>query len=129
MFGIKTSQDAEQILISVQEQLRMIATEQPHRVTDAANEVEYWLGVTATLRHWEENLRNMLDYAQEQAWDDDRVTIGKYQLLTRLLLKSADDKWSGRGNDGKRSHHDGCMEALSMIETDLRFITDKKVDA
>lgn len=127
MFGVKTSQDAEQILMSVQDQLKMVATEAPHRVTDAANEVERWRGVTTTLIEWEQDLKDLLAHAEEQGWSDDKLTIGKYRILTRMLVRRADDGWSGRGNDGKRSYHDGRMEALDTIADDLRFAAEVNV--
>lgn len=35
--------------------------------------------------------------------------------LTRKLLRGADDTWSGRGNDAKRSEFDGFREAAERI--------------
>lgn len=127
MFGIKTAAEAEQILISVQDQLKMVAVEQPHRVTEAANEVSHWLGVTKAMYDWESDVRDLLEHAQDNAWTDEQVTIGKYQILTRLLVRDSDDKWSGRDNDGKRSYHDGWMDALKNIESNLRFATKVNV--
>jgi|CXWK01.1.fsa_nt_gi hypothetical protein len=44
--------------------------------------------------------------------------------LTTQALQTADDTWSGRGNDLKRVIHDARIEALSQINDLQALVTD-----
>ena len=39
--------------------------------------------------------------------------------LLDILARGADDNWSGRGNDVRRSYHDGMLDTINTILLDL----------
>jgi hypothetical protein len=41
------------------------------------------------------------------------------QAITRLLMRGADDDFSGRGNDTRRARHDGLRTAVDEIYYDI----------
>ena len=38
-----------------------------------------------------------------------------------MVLLGADDRWSGRGNDGARAYQDGVVSAASEWSTNVRY--------
>ena len=48
-------------------------------------------------------------------------TDERLEVLTDLLLRGADDTWSGRTNDVNRAHFDGIRETASVIMRRLRY--------
>lgn len=43
------------------------------------------------------------------------------QFVFTMLTNGADDEWSGRGNDARRSHFDGVRKAADYINDAIRF--------
>ena len=39
--------------------------------------------------------------------------------LLDILARGADDNWSGRGNDVRRSYHDGMLDTINTVLLDL----------
>jgi hypothetical protein len=120
MYGIKTAKDAEAMLASCQEALIAAATESTHRLADRVADVEEWRGILSVMAEWERGLEWMAEHVEA-----DRIQLEKWKLITRMALRGADDSWSGRGNDAKRSFHDGRLKALSRLETSLAYADDE----
>lgn len=117
MYGIKTAKDAEAMLADAQLALVKAATEGSNRIADRANEVEEWRGVVMVMAEWERSVERI----EKLQASPERTLIEKYATLARLAVRSADDTWSGRGNDAKRAFQDGRLKALSRIETKLDY--------
>lgn len=127
MYGIKTLAQAEAALADAQFCLVEAASKGTHRLADRVADVEEWRGVVSVFAEWERGL----EYLRSELSDDmsgkdrrQRVELEKWKLLTRMALRGADDSWSGRGNDAKRSFHDGRLKALSHLETKLSYDED-----
>lgn len=125
MFGIKTAAQAFDMLKDQKRKLIEFTTEgQDHRITEAANAVQFWTGVATALGDWEETLAKSSERAVEREWDATRLLVVRMQRLTDMALQASDDTWSGRGNDARRSFLDGRREALDQIHWDLKAQAD-----
>ena len=43
------------------------------------------------------------------------------EYLMRLAVRGADDNWSGRGNDSKRSAHDEVLRFVDQMSENIRY--------
>lgn len=55
---------------------------------------------------------SIVEYGRRNDVDTDETIEEVTGLLQDLLLRGADDSWSGRANDGRRARFDGTREAV-----------------
>lgn len=44
----------------------------------------------------------------------------RMEVVTDMLVRGADDQWSGRANDANRAHYDGVRETAALVLRRLR---------
>lgn len=82
-------------------------------VASAWGAVEVWSAAVAIVRHGVEHGEALEDtVAEVRAW-----AVG-------LLVRGADDTWSGRGNDLARMKFDGVRSAVERIVNDATFAAE-----
>jgi hypothetical protein len=76
------------------------------RLSDLSNQLAHQQGCLHTYRQF----LKILGSREDQ-------TKAVILIAAAVTHFGADDTWSGRGNDAKRSHHDGRLEALGYLLT------------
>jgi hypothetical protein len=84
-----------------------------------ANSLANRQGTYDAFVEWEREMADMATFAESENWSDLRITATKHRILAQMALRPVGDEWSGRGNDERRSYHDGRREALSELYYDM----------
>lgn len=106
----KTAAAAQDLIERKRASLATLATEGAaiRDITHTVNEIARTEGEWTVLATDEKMAANGLDTAE------------RIEVITDLLLRGADDSWSGRGNDTQRAHYDGIRDAASTVLNRLR---------
>lgn len=75
-------------------------------LASAVNEIAYYEGAHTVFA----TVERMADLDA-----DERI-----EIITDMLVRGADDTWSGRGNDTNRAHFDGVRETAALVLRRLR---------
>ena len=105
----RTAAMTETLIAEKREHLAVLAAE--CRVSDLArtvNEIAALEGAHLVRKTDERSMVNGLEV-------DERL-----EVLTDLLLRGADDTWSGRTNDANRAYFDGVRETAAFVMRRLR---------
>jgi hypothetical protein len=112
---LTTKASAKATLDDLIARLTTRVSENPRRVTEYANEIEEWRGITDTLSEWERWESDASGYFKNAA----ELVTAKCEWIGRMGTESPDDTWSGRGNDGRRAYADGRRKALLSIREQI----------
>lgn len=94
--------------------------EKPHDAAHIGQRIEAELARCQTISMWNDRMEDLAEHAAEKGWAPERIVLKKYQMITSILLRGADDTWSGRGNDARRAAHEAKLKVLEDIEFELR---------
>lgn len=115
MFGVNTAEAAKVVAQQARDHLAELAqTGRFDELAYAVNAVAKAEGVHLAHVTAERAATNGLDLHEQ------------IEVVTDLLLRGADDTWSGRLNDTNRAHADGVREAASRLLSKLRHQVDKE---
>jgi hypothetical protein len=122
MMTVKTVHEAEKNLQAANERLENAVRDgqRAGSITDYLNEVAEAQGALTVVAEYEE----VLDYTQDaDEFDPVKANLAVIETLTRIVLRGADDTWSGRGNDARRAYFDGVREtADDLLREHFRLI-------
>ena len=113
---LTTAADAQKSLDDLIGSLSGRVAVNPARVTDYANGIQEMRGIVDVITVWERHCADSADYFGENPV---ALLIDKQEWLAKMALTAPEDTWSGRGNDGRRSFHDGRMKVLQSIRDHL----------
>lgn len=117
MTYLTTAASAKATLDDLIARLTSRVTENPRRVTEYANEIQEWRGITEMLTEWERLEADATDYFKNAAA---AMKIAQYDWIAQKGTEHPDDRMSGRENDGRRAYHDGRRKALESIRDRIR---------
>lgn len=105
----RTAAETKTLIAEKREHLAALAAEGSIReLACAVNEIAYFEGAHLVRSTYERSMENGLE------------TDETLEILTDLLLRGADDTWSGRANDANRAYFDGVRETAAYVMRRLR---------
>lgn len=101
---------------SIDADLRDIASVDPRDLGYLANSVQRSYGQRDAIDRVTERFADIIEYSEEQGYSQTHRLALQFAELANLALRPADDTWSGRNNDARRSYHDGWVDAIQHVK-------------
>lgn len=100
--------------------LSVNGADKPHRIIDAAINLERLRGQHDAVKHLENEFYQIVHWGVGQGWTTQQILLAQYDTLADLATRNPDDTASGRGGDGVRAYNDGRREVLAYVARELR---------
>lgn len=131
MYGITTAAEAKEMLQDMINKLGEAAgrahanpfSAAAMNLPDAALEVAFWRGYAETFTAYERTIEDL----KERGFEGMQLAFAAQAFLTRRLGHGPDDNASGRGNDARRRHYDGVLDAVSELGYVVNRIAEEAV--